>query len=328
MASHKLPQLEGADIAVPRMEAWHLLWDFRILKDLARALPADSRLGNKAMYTANAMLNVFRHDDLSTISKARKIAEDVLGKGWQNRGADVYEGTKDEQIYAMSNCHIDTAWLWPFSVTQQKTARSWSTQCDLMDRYPEHRFVASQAQQFKWLEEQYPMLFDVIRQKVEDGKFMPIGGSWVENDTNMPAGEALCRQMIYGQRYFKSRFGKYCDVHWLPDTFGYSSQLPQICRLAGMDYFFTQKLSWSQFNKFPHSTFNWVGIDGSQVLTHMTPVGIHCTKSSEIRLKVTAGRYIQCSVYAGRGHKRRQESEEFGSVRHQSVAFWQWRRRR
>lgn len=90
-------------------------------------------------------------------------------------------------------------------------------------------------------------------QKVEAGTFMPIGGSWVENDTNLPSGESLCRQMIFGQRYFKSRFGKYCDVHWLPDTFGYSSQLPQICRLAGMPSFFTQKLSWSQFNTFPHT---------------------------------------------------------------------------
>lgn len=96
---------------------------------------------------------------------------------------------------------------------------------------------------------------------------MPIGGSWVENDTNLPSGESLCRQMIFGQRYFKSRFGSYCDVHWLPDTFGYSSQLPQICRLAGMPSFFTQKLSWSQFNNFPHTTFNWVGLDGTQVLT-------------------------------------------------------------
>ena len=93
-------------------------------------------------------------------------------------------------------------------------------------------------------------------------------------DTNMPSGEALCRQMIFGQRYFKFHFGSYCDVHWLPDTFGYSSQLPQICQLAGMPSFFTQKLSWSQFNNFPHTTFNWVGLDGSQVLTHMTPVGI------------------------------------------------------
>lgn len=126
------------------MEAWHLLWDFRILQDLARNLPAESRLGNKAIYVANEMLNIFRYDDLSTIAKARKAAEEVLGKGWQERGADVFEKTRDETVFAMSNCHIDTAWLvrsltsrsdfaycvtnqWPFRVTQQKTARSWST---------------------------------------------------------------------------------------------------------------------------------------------------------------------------------------------------------
>lgn len=110
------------------MEAWHLLWDFRVLRDLARTLPAESRLASKALYTANEMLNVFRTEDLSTITKARKVAENIFGKGWQKKGADVYdEGDGDEPIWAMSNCHIDTAWLWPFSVTQQKTARSWST---------------------------------------------------------------------------------------------------------------------------------------------------------------------------------------------------------
>lgn len=109
------------------MEAWHLLWDFRTLKGLARQLPAESRLANKAMYTANEMLNVFRSEDLSTINKARKVAERVMGEGWQELGADVYEDTEDVPIWAMSNCHIDTAWLWPFSVTQQKTARSWSS---------------------------------------------------------------------------------------------------------------------------------------------------------------------------------------------------------
>lgn len=159
-----LRQLESADIVVPRMEAWHMMWDFRVIKDLARILPAESRLASKALYVGNEMLNVFRHDDLSSIGKARKIAEQILGKGWQEKGEKVFaEKNEDVPIFAMSNCHIDTAWLWPFSVTQQKTARSWATQCDLMDRYPEHRFVVSQAQQMKWLEQQYPRLFDVIR---------------------------------------------------------------------------------------------------------------------------------------------------------------------
>ena len=134
--------------------------------------------------------------------------------------------------------------LWPYRVTQQKVARSWSTQVDLMDRYPEHRFASSSAQQYKWLEQLYPPLFERVREKVLAGKFYPIGGSWVENDANMPSGEALSRQLIFGQRYFESRFGLRSRVAWLPDSFGLTGALPQIIRGAGMDYFFTQKLSW------------------------------------------------------------------------------------
>lgn len=132
-----------------------------------------------------------------------------------------------------------------------------------MERYPEHRFVASQAQQYKWLEQVshpqphhtlvhsqflflklYPSLFERVKEKVQSGQFHLIGGSWVENDTNMPSGEALARQMIFGQRYFESRFGKRCDTAWLPDSFGLTGALPQLIRGAGMKYFFTQKLSW------------------------------------------------------------------------------------
>ena len=113
-----------------------------------------------------------------------------------------------------------------------------------MDRYPEHRFASSSAQQYKWLEQLYPPLFERVREKVLAGKFYPIGGSWVENDANMPSGEALSRQLIFGQRYFESRFGLRSHVAWLPDSFGLTGALPQIIRGAGMDYFFTQKLSW------------------------------------------------------------------------------------
>jgi alpha-mannosidase len=166
---------------------------------------------------------------------------------------------------------LDTCWLWPWAETKRKVARSWSNQCDLMDRYPEHRFTASQAVQYKWLQEFYPALYDRVKAKVKERKFQPIGGSWVEHDTNMPGGESLIRQFLYGQRFFESHFGERCTTFWLPDTFGYSGQLPQLCRLAGMSRFFTQKLSWNNINKFPHTTFNWVALDGSQVLCHMAP---------------------------------------------------------
>jgi alpha-mannosidase len=165
----------------------------------------------------------------------------------------------------------DTCWLWPWAETKRKVARSWANQCDLMDRYPEHRFTCSQAQQYKWLKQLYPALFDRVKEKVKKGTFQPVGGSWVEHDTNMPSGESLIRQFLYGQRFFESNFGDRCQTFWLPDTFGYSSQLPQLCRLSGMSRFLTQKLSWNNINNFPHTTFNWVSLDGSQVICHMPP---------------------------------------------------------
>ncbi|KAH9821763.1 family 38 glycoside hydrolase [Melampsora americana] len=296
----KYYKLESADIVVPRQEAWHLMWDMRVIRDIAKNLPVTNPACLKAQSVAMEISKTFRADDLSTIPKCRKIAEKVLGKDWSSQSPYHQDhdwnpdGERDGvSVLGIGNCHIDvrvkftiiftmwsnsytslsqTAWLWPFSATQQKIARSWSTQIDLIQRYPEYNFVASQAQQFKWLEELYPQLFSKVRREVENGRFHIIGGSWVEHDTNLPSGESLCRQFSYGQRFFKSRFGKICDVLWLPDSFGYGSQIPQICRLAGISSFFTQKLSWSQFNKFTHTTFNWIGIDGTQVLVHMTPV--------------------------------------------------------
>ncbi|KAH9965647.1 glycosyl hydrolases family 38 N-terminal domain-containing protein [Russula compacta] len=266
-------QLASADLVVPHMPAWHLLWDFTTLRELISTLPGNSTLQNKALTVANAIMNIFYKNDPESIPAARKLADEVFGDKWQERGAGIYDhGPENAQVWGIGHCHIDTAWLWPYHVTQQKVARSWSTQVDLMDRYPEHRFASSSAQQYKWLEQLYPPLFERVRQKVLEGKFHPIGGSWVENDANMPSGEGLARQLIYGQRYFESRFGLRSRVAWLPDSFGLTGALPQIIRGAGMDYFFTQKLSWNNVNVFPHSTFNWVGIDGTQVLCHMTPV--------------------------------------------------------
>ncbi|KAL4246947.1 glycosyl hydrolase 38 family protein [Abortiporus biennis] len=273
--------LDSADIVVPNQEAWGLLADFTTLREIADTLPGNTSLQNKALVVANEIMNVFNNRDLSSIGRARKKAEEIFGEGWEKKGGDIYkDGAQRPQIWGIGYCHIDTAWLWPYSVTQQKVARSWSTQVDLMERYPEHRFTCSQAQQFKWLEQLYPPLFERVREKVKTGQFHLVGGSWVENDANMPSGEALVRQFLYGQRYFESRFGIRCDTAWLPDSFGLTGAYPQIIREAGMKYFFTQKLSWNNINVFPHSTFNWVGIDGSQVLCHMTPVDTYTAQAT------------------------------------------------
>ncbi|OSX57004.1 glycoside hydrolase family 38 protein [Postia placenta MAD-698-R-SB12] len=272
--------LASADLVVPNQEAWGLWHDFTTLREISETLPGNTSLQNRALVAANAIMNAFDKHEPTSVSRARAIAAEVFGAGWEEKGAAVYEEgvpKGEESIWGVGNCHIDTAWLWPYRVTQQKVARSWATQVDLMERYPEHRFVASQAQQFKWLEQLYPPLFERVKEKITSGQFIPIGGSWVENDANMPSGEALARQFIFGQRFFETRFGKRCETAWLPDTFGLTGALPQLIRLAGMKYFFTQKLSC---NVFPHSTFNWVGIDGSQVLCHMTPVDTYTAQAT------------------------------------------------
>ena len=216
-------------------------------------------------------MNIFTagHGNQKSIIEGRKIARKYIGDKVDS--SKVYDTDEKPIVYAIGHCHIDTCWLWPWAETKRKVARSWANQCNLMDRYPEHRFTCSQAQQYKWLEQLYPALYDRVKAKVKKGTFQPVGGSWVEHDTNMPSGESLVRQFLYGQRFFESHFGERCRTFWLPDTFGYSSQLPQLCRLAGMSRFFTQKLSWNNINNFPHTTFRWVSLDGSQVMCHMAP---------------------------------------------------------
>ncbi|KAH0565714.1 hypothetical protein GP486_000878 [Trichoglossum hirsutum] len=265
-------RLGRADIVAINLDARQLFVDFWIIKGRLTPrpfFPDNSWQSHEALQVANAIIDAFVPGDLSSVRKGREIAKRYLGKDIDSE--KVYQNDNEPFVYGIGHCHIDTCWLWPWAETKRKVARSWANQCDLLDRYPEHRFVASQAQQYKWLEQNYPSLFDRVKANVKKGTFHPIGGSWVEHDTNMPSGESLVRQFIYGQRFFESHFGERCTTFWLPDTFGYSSQLPQICRLAGMSRFLTQKLSWNNINKFPHTTFNWVALDGSQVLCHMPP---------------------------------------------------------
>uniref|UniRef100_A0A8B9SEG9 Alpha-mannosidase 2C1 n=1 Tax=Apteryx owenii TaxID=8824 RepID=A0A8B9SEG9_APTOW len=129
----------------------------------------------------------------------------------------------------------------------------------------------AQAQQFEWVRCWYPGLYTQIQDYVAKGRFIPVGGTWVEMDGNLPSGESMVRQFLQGQRFFQQQFGRTCSEFWLPDTFGYSAQLPQLMRGCGIRRFLTQKLCWNLVNTFPHHTFFWEGIDGSRVLAHFPP---------------------------------------------------------
>ena len=174
-------------------------------------------------------------------------------------------------ITAIGHAHIDTAWLWPVRETRRKCARSFSTALELMDEYPEYRFACSQPAQYAWMKDSYPEIFQRIGEKVAAGQWEPVGSMWVEADCNLPSGEALARQLMYGKRFFIKEFGYETKDLWLPDVFGYPANLPQLIAEAGCDYFLTQKLSWNEYNKPAHHTFIWEGIDGSRIFTHFPP---------------------------------------------------------
>jgi alpha-mannosidase len=263
--------LSKAEIAVVNWEARMLYMDMMAIHDSAVEFPEDSWQQHKALTVGTQIMNTFRLGDNDSIIRCRKIAEDLLGPNINSTSVFAAQKEQEVDVFAVGHCHIDTCWLWPWAETKRKVARSWLNQCDLMDRYPELTFVCSQAQQFQWLKEEYPNAWDRVLAKVRNGQFQPIGGCWIEHDTNIPGGESLVRQFLYGQRFFESNFGFRSRVLWLPDSFGFCSQLPQLSRQAEMPYFLTQKICFNNINQFPHTTFNWVGLDGSQLLSHMPP---------------------------------------------------------
>ena len=259
----RIGELHQAEIAIFDREAWNLHWDLKIIADMALHLPANSPRGGQALYAANEMVNTILLDDKSTWPVAQEIAA---------RFFSAHNGDGQHNLSAIGHAHIDTAWLWPMAETKRKSTRSFASAIRYMDDYPEYKFSCSQAQQLDWMRELHPTLYSRIREKARTGQFIPVGGTWVEPDCNIPSGESLVRQFLYGQRFFETEFGARCQEFWNPDVFGYSGALPQIMKLAGIRYFLTQKLSWNQFNKPTSHTFQWEGIDGSRILTHFPPV--------------------------------------------------------
>ena len=263
----KMFTLKECKLAVFERKVWDLMWDYQILIECAREMK-DTPRGESALQTANSIIDRFRLnptdiDPLLQISKRFFSAETAEAA---------------TTVLAIGHCHIDTAWLWRYQETKRKVLRSWVTQLGLISMYPGYSFCASAALHYQWLKEANESKFDELRRRVEDGTWQLVGGAWVEFDGNLPGGESMVRQLLYGQKYFKKHFGTYCKVFFLPDTFGYSCQLPQLIHLAEMPYFITQKLSWNNINKFPHSSFTWKGLDGTRVLTHFPPAETYCSR--------------------------------------------------
>jgi len=211
-------------------------------------------------------------------------------------------------LLSTGHAHLDTAWLWPLWRTHQKVAHTAATALHLMERYGDYHFSMSQPQVYEYLRQDDPELYERVKACVADGRFEPVGMMWIEADCNVPSGEALVRQMKDGARWFEAQFGSSPLNVWLPDVFGYSAALPQIMRLCGVPVFMTTKISWSQFNRMPHDTFRWRGIDGSEVLTHfVTATSAPLKHPAEAQFYTYVGHMTGAEVFGTWNHYREKQ---------------------
>lgn len=269
-------KIKEAHIAILNEEMHQLYYDIEVLQELMEQLSEDSPRYQRILSALFSAFKVMINYDEEEAKKAREILSVEL-----NRNC----GDEALKISAIGHAHIDLAWLWPIRETIRKGARTFSTVLSNMERYPEYVFGASQPQLYAWIKERYPKLYDKIKMRIEEGRWEAQGGMWVEPDTNVSGGEALVRQVLYGKKFFKEEFNKEMKILWLPDVFGYSAALPQILKKSDIDYFMTIKLSWNEYNQFPHHTFMWEGIDGSRILAHMPPEGTYNSSAAPRAIK-------------------------------------------
>ncbi len=254
--------LKQACMAERHPQLWALQWDWEVLHELMLQLPEQSARRARLWDALSRASHLLVHYTDAEATAARTLLAPELAK----RGGD-----PSLTVSAVGHAHMDLAWLWPIRETIRKCARTFATALRMLERYPDYVFGASQPQQYQWMKDHYPAIYSQIKTRVAEGRWEAQGAMWVEPDTNVPSGESLVRQMIYGMTFFRDEFGVKPTILWEPDVFGYTGALPQILLKSGVDCFMTQKLSWNQVTKHPHHTFWWQGIDGSRVLAHLPP---------------------------------------------------------
>lgn len=273
-------------VVICNEERRSLFYDYSFLLSLAESLPQEDPLHYAIVYDLEKVaLAASRDMTKETIIKCREILRVHLER--KNIPDPLLTFT------AIGHSHLDLAWLWPLRETRRKAGRTFATALANLNLYPKYVYGASQPQQFAWVKQDYPVLFEKIKQAVKEGRFELQGGMWVEADSNASGGESLIRQFLYGKGFWRKEFNRDVDTLWLPDAFGFSGALPQIMLGCGCKNFLTIKLSWNMVNEFPYNSFRWRGIDGSEVLAHYPPEGEYNSSASPKALHKAAGNYSQ-----------------------------------
>ncbi|MBR3149576.1 MAG: alpha-mannosidase [Eubacterium sp.] len=190
----------------------------------------------------------------------------------------------ENRIYVASTSHLDTVWRWELPKTiEEFLPDTFEKNFDLIEKYPEYRFNFEGAYRYELIEEFYPEAFEKIKEYVEAGRWCPSGSEYENGDVNIPSPEALLRNILYGNRYFKEKFGVTTTDIYLPDCFGFGWALPSVMRHAGLNGFTTQKLGWGGAIPTPFDIGIWRGVDGSEVFASLKPFSYRRKITDDVR---------------------------------------------
>ncbi len=296
-------RFDAAELCIRNTTAWDLKWDIDALKQLAQLLMKDDNVVTPG---------VGFHPPFESVSPLlRKLTRhlDEACDAWVAGGAPamhratraIFKDMPAEQwqpsAVLAGHAHIDVVWLWPETATRHKNVHSFASQLRMTEAYPEMVFVHSTPAVYRAVAEDAPGLIPQIKERIKSGQWEIMGAFEVEPDVNMPAGEALARSVVYGNRYIEAFSGKPSTVCWIPDVFGYSNCLPQVLALGGVTRFYTQKMTWSSVTRFPYTSFIWKGSDGhSEITTHLATTGYNGEVKLEDNRKALS-LHQQCDIH-------------------------------
>ena len=249
--------------AVPVPQVLDLYFDMKCVFEAADLLEHDDLERVKAFRALEDAIDILDTRTPALLYASSEKAREVIREYMSRRTKS------DVTLWSVGSTHIDVAWKWPVRQTREKAVRSVLTALRLMEKYPDYHFLLTQPQLYEFVRESRPDLFAEIKKRIREGRWEAEGGMWLESDCNLASGESLVRQLLYGKRYFSEVLGApESEILWLPDAFGFNGNLPQIMKKAGIKYFMTTKISWSDTHIFPYDVFSWRGIDGSEILSY------------------------------------------------------------
>ncbi len=190
-------------------------------------------------------------------------------------------------FHIIPNAHIDPVWLWDAAEGLNQSIRTARAVLDLMDEFPFLTFMRGESVLYSHLEKNDPETFRRVLERIRDGRWEVVGGTYLQTDTNLPSAMVLARNFEIGLSYCKEQLGVRPRTAWAADSFGHCAGYPDILAVAGMENFgFTRPFPATM--PTPKPAFWWRGPSGGRILCYRPEVGWYGTRNDEVPWRLDA----------------------------------------